>query len=679
MKEMKERRCLLLCLLGLLLLFFASCSQARGERVLLDEGWEYSILEPRAGNSIFLELERDNLSNLEQLVPDSQGYVWLRKRFSIPESLSGKLLGCYLGRITLADETFFNGTLVGSAGLFPPHEFSAWNKARLYPIPDKLIQDGENTLLVKIWVDGEGSIVSNPFIGEISDATRAANRETFWASKMQLIFAFLMLVIGAYHLLLYVKCRSEKDNLAFGLVNFISALYLFVFYYVEFPGFTGETISFLWFQKIFSSGLPYFLPFLVTMYINSFLRRKDRKPVFLARVVFAVVPIVVVLCCPSYRVLRQMQPLLQGMLIPPMLYIIIILVGKVYQRKRESLTLLIGFSPLVLAVVLDFLIHSVFKMYNFPYISSLGWQLVILTLLFIMANRFANSKLEVEYLNRNLEKEVADRTKELSESNAQLSVTNEELSTAKRRADRDMQLAVYVQRSFYQRALPAFSDWEVAWHFTPMAGVSGDLYDFFYKKDVLNGVGLFDVSGHGIASGLVTMLAKTVIDRKFHEGMGEPLAKVMGEINRQIGEEKGEVENYLTGVLLRLNGNKVEYLSAGHPKAFFRSGASGKTVPIEMAGQKGGGLIGIPMLEPEYNAIGFSVKSGDSIVLYTDCLTESRNAGGEDYGYERIAASFAKAAGSAQRKLDILLADFAAFTQSTPVNDDLTIIVLRKK
>ena len=667
-------------------ILFFSCSEAERKRISLTSGWEYAISPDgsltigKLGGSSFTAMEDSYLSNLEKLLPDGQGYIWLKKTFIMPENLRERLLGCYLGRITLADETYFNGNKIGGAGLFPPHEFSAWNKVRLYKIPQGIVKEGENTLLIKIWVDGEGSIVSNPFIGEIDDTIASSEKEAFWTSKIQLLFAFLMLIIGAYHLLLYIKRTTEKDNLAFGLINFLSSVYLIVFYYVEFPGFTGEHVSFLWFQKVFSSGLPYLLPFFVTMFINSFLKRKDRKPVFIARVIFAALPILIVLCCPSYRALRRMQPLLQGMLIPPMIYILIILVGKVIQKKQDSLTLLIGFSPLVLAVLLDFLIHSVFEIYNFPYISSIGWQLVIITLLFIMANRFANSKNEVEYLNKNLEKEVADRTKELSQSNEQLSLTNDQLSEAKQKADRDMQMAVYVQRSFYQRALPDFADWDLAWHFTPMAGVSGDLYDFFYDGSSLNGVGLFDVSGHGIASGLVTMLAKTVIDRKFHESQDKKLSQVMGEISQQIAKEKGDVENYLTGVLLRLRGNLVEYVSAGHPSAFFRSGKTGRTVPIALDGKDDkGGLIGIPMIEPDFSTIGFHVNSGDSILLYTDCFSESRNQAGEEFGYDRIIQAFSESTGSAKNLLDGLLGKFAAFTQGVPASDDLTVIVLKKK
>ena len=71
--------------------------------------------------------------------------------------------------------------------------------------------------------------------------------------------------------------------------------------------------------------------------------------------------------------------------------------------------------------MLDFLIHSVLNLYDFPYISSIGWQLVIITLLFIMANRFVTSRRQAEDLNKNLELKVAERTSELSQSNEKLS------------------------------------------------------------------------------------------------------------------------------------------------------------------------------------------------------------------------------------------------------------------
>ena len=79
----------------------------------------------------------------------------------------------------------------------------------------------------------------------------------------------------------------------------------------------------------------------------------------------------------------------------------------------------------------------------------------------------------------------------------------------------------------------------------PLAGVSGDLYDIFYTGNHLNGLGIFDVSGHGISSGLVTMLVKNIIEQEFHDGSNEKLEDVMYIINDRLIEEKGNTKRSL--------------------------------------------------------------------------------------------------------------------------------------
>lgn len=676
-----------LCALFLLLGVFFSCKAVDAhERISLSTGWSYALSEDAAVAGVVEPLPDSALKDLTPYVPEKRGYIWLCKRFSVPDALSSVPLGVYLGRITFADETYLNGTYIGGEGRFPPHEFSAWNTARYYALPETALTDSsanENLLIIKIWVDGEGSIVSNPFIGLASEAKRACSYEAFWNSKINLVFAFLMLIIAGYHFLMWLKNRDDRENLRFALINLLSVLYLSVFYYADLPGVAGNPMPFLLFQKIFSSALPFLFPFLVTLFILSFLKETECRTLLYIRAAFAVVPIIIALFAPSYQVLRAMR-WTQVFLVPPLMYVLYILIRAVYVRNPDAKALLIGFSPLVGSVLLDLIIHGVLKVYAFPYITSMGWQLVIITLLFILANRFANSRLQVEELNRNLEQKVKDRTAELEESNGKLSQANSQLeeknallADAQRKAERDLKLAAYVQNSFYSGSLPAFKDWDVAYTFRPAAGVSGDLYEFFHAGGCLQGVGLFDVSGHGIASGLVTMLAKTVIDRKFNEGLSLPFNRVMAGINEQLISAKGDIENYLTGVLLRMKGNRVEYLNAGHLKVFFRSGKNAKVAPIELKGSDAsGGIIGMAGIEPEFKVIGFSVHAGDSILLYTDCLNEARNASAEEFGYTRIQESFVRAEGSSQQKLNAVIADFTAFTRGAEVKDDLTVIVL---
>ena len=681
-----KNRCLTVTFMLILISsLFISCKQQNPDaRIDLTSGWTYS-LEEKAEKATFVAFDNTKLGNLEAFVPDQYGYIFLKKTFNIPEELKNQNLGVYLGRISIADETYVNGAYIGGEGTCPPNEFSAWNTARFYTIPQTILRNGENEIIVKIWVDGEGSIVSNPFISTVSTARKAASREAFWNSKINLIFAFVMLLISCYHLMLYFKNKNEKENLMFALINILSALYLSVFFYGELPFSYGTHISFLFFQKIFSNSMPFFIGYMVTSFIISFVHSTEKKALTYIRLAFLIIPVVIVLFAPDYRVLRSMRWTLM-MLIPPMLYLLIIIIRALVRKEKDAVTLLFGFSPLLGTFLIDIIVHNILKNYSFPYITSIGWQLVIVSLLFILANRFVKSRQQVEELNRTLENKVEARTKELSESNSKLSeansqleVTNNQLTEAKKKADRDLKLAANVQNSFFNPSLPYFKNWEVVYKFKPAAGVSGDLYDFFHDGKDLQGVGLFDVSGHGIASGLVTMLAKNVIDRKFRECSALPFSKVMSEIDKQITEDKGDIENYLTGVLLRIQENKVEFINAGHPKVFIRTARNGKCYPIEpKEGSEKNGIIGFGGMKQDFKAIKFSMQKGDSIILYTDCLNESVNRAGEQFSEERIAAAFEDAGiGSAKSKLDYVMNRFYKFTEGTEIKDDLTVIVLQ--
>ena len=670
-------------------ILITSCKAKNPEsKIDLTSGWTYaagkSEIEIPAADA-FSAFDNSKLANLESLLPTQYGYIWLKKTFELPASLKNQNLGAYLGRIAIADETYINGAFIGGEGSCPPKEFSAWNTARFYTIPQGILNDTQNEILVKIFVDGEGSIVSNPFIGTVRDAKLAASHEAFWNSKINLIFAFLMIVIAAYHLMLYFKNRTERENLMFALINILSALYLSVFFYSELPLNFGTHISFLFFQKIFSNSLPFFIAYMVTSFVISFVGYEENRIVRGIRLAIMIIPVVIVLFAPNYQILRSMRWTFM-MLIPTMLYMIFVLVRALIKKQKDAFTLLSGFSPLLGTFLIDIIVHNILKIYSFPYITSIGWQLVIVSLLFILANRFVNSRRQVEELNRTLENKVEERTKELSESNSKLSeannqleVTNNQLTEAKKMADRDMKLAVNVQNSFFNPSLPNFNKWDIVYKFKPAAGVSGDLYDIFHNGEELQGVGLFDVSGHGIASGLVTMLAKTIIDRKFREGLKLPLSKVMSAIDRQISEDKGDIENYLTGALLRINDNKIEFINAGHPKVFLRTAKNGKCYPIQPKGEdENNGIIGFGEIEQEYKALKFNVQKGDSIIMYTDCLNESVNKNGEQFTEDRIAQAFEDAGiGSAKSKLDYVLSRFNKFTEGSVIKDDLTVIVLQ--
>lgn len=270
--------------------------------------------------------------------------------------------------------------------------------------------------------------------------------------------------------------------------------------------------------------------------------------------------------------------------------------------------------------------------------------------------------------------EVAARTQEISRKNRML----QEQQTVH---DRDMRMAELVQKSFYSAKAPHTRDWDCAFFFKPMSSVSGDVYDFYYGEDgELSGASLFDVSGHGVASGLVGILSKYLAEQVFSSSGAKPLEKMLRQFNTVLTKEKGMVENYLTGIFLRITGNRIEYVNAGHTDVLLKTPSKSDTVSV-LGGSTGsfrGSFIGIEGLPDDYLTVKQELTGETLLLLYTDCFTESRNLAGDELGTERLKEIFARTpAGSAKEVLAYLLDIFEAFTEAVPLRDDLTVIVMR--
>lgn len=270
--------------------------------------------------------------------------------------------------------------------------------------------------------------------------------------------------------------------------------------------------------------------------------------------------------------------------------------------------------------------------------------------------------------------EVQEKTREITKKNRLL-------QRQQMIQERDMKMAELVQKSFYPSKAPRKNGWETAFIFKPMASVSGDLYDFYFDKDKkFCGVGLFDVSGHGVASGLVGILSKYLAEKIFIKNQNKPLEKLIQEFSETLAQEKGSVENYLTGIFLRLNKNQVEYVNGGHTDVLLKRAKTGK---VEILGGKDGNFrgmfLGMPGLPSDCcSTVKNQLEVGDSLILYTDCLVESRNSCGEEFGLERLQKILEEAQTKNPKETISYIAEkFKTYTKGVPLRDDLTIIALQ--
>ena len=245
--------------------------------------------------------------------------------------------------------------------------------------------------------------------------------------------------------------------------------------------------------------------------------------------------------------------------------------------------------------------------------------------------------------------------------------------------EKEIELAAFVQESFTKKKLPELNGFQVSYYSKAMAGVSGDMYDFYTKGNELKGLGIFDVSGHGIASGLVTMLVRNIIQQEFDQNADKPLSEVVGIIDDRIKKEKGDIENYLTGILLRINDDEVEIVNAGHPSPILYNNEQMKSSFFDEERKFSSSAIGFSALDVTFKSTSFKMNKGDELILYTDGVKEALNSEKTEFGNLRLFISVLNAMSKDfDQQLNLILADMGMFTENTSQSDDITIVILKK-
>ena len=244
--------------------------------------------------------------------------------------------------------------------------------------------------------------------------------------------------------------------------------------------------------------------------------------------------------------------------------------------------------------------------------------------------------------------------------------------------ENEIKMAAVIQQNFFRQEIDNIKKYEVAYFSRPMVGVSGDLYDFYKTGEKLDGLGVFDVSGHGISSGLVTMLVKNIIHQEFYNEEDSELWEIVNKINDRVIEEKGEIQNYLTGILVRLYEDKLELVDAGHPAPILYKKKTGECSFIDL-GKRAVGVIGISGFPVYYESLFVDFEDGDELILFSDGVIDIKNEKDEYFGKERLLeAAKLNITKTAADQVSFIANSIYSFCGSREQNDDITIIVLKK-
>jgi serine phosphatase RsbU (regulator of sigma subunit) len=321
--------------------------------------------------------------------------------------------------------------------------------------------------------------------------------------------------------------------------------------------------------------------------------------------------------------------------------------------------------------------------------SDYAFLLLVFGTAATLAGQFVSAYKRSELLGADLHRRVEARSAELESTLASqealsiaLTDTNRQLQERVDASVRDMRVATRVQQGFFPGAAPRTDEWESAFVFMPANGISGDFYDFYMRARRLEGLVVGDVSGHGIASGLITVLARSLFHRNFHEMKKRSLGAILESINDELILELSSVENFVTAALLRMGeGGSVEYASAAHADILYKGHDKTRAVPLKPRGGKEfkGPPLGRAGIESPYTSIRFTLRHGDAILIYTDGFDEARNVDGEPFGMEGVIDALSSAPeGDVASQLEFIVREWRFHVSGTRVADDATAILLRR-
>jgi serine phosphatase RsbU (regulator of sigma subunit) len=234
-----------------------------------------------------------------------------------------------------------------------------------------------------------------------------------------------------------------------------------------------------------------------------------------------------------------------------------------------------------------------------------------------------------------------------------------------------------VQHTIIPTKAPELKGFQISGVLLPAHETSGDFYDFIPLENGRLGVVIADVGDKGAGAALYMAMSRTLFRTYAGEGQRSPV-DVVNEVNRRIlsDTERGIFLTAFYGVLDPHRGT-FEYVNAGHNPPCFLQEKDSEVVctPLERTGS----LLGI-FAESQWETHSITLKRKDSLVLYTDGITESQNDIGSFFGNDRLYTTLKNNFGQpAEAYRNSILESVQSFTKTGPRLDDITLVVIQKE
>jgi sigma-B regulation protein RsbU (phosphoserine phosphatase) len=279
---------------------------------------------------------------------------------------------------------------------------------------------------------------------------------------------------------------------------------------------------------------------------------------------------------------------------------------------------------------------------------------------------------------KRLRDQEAHYLEQLAQANQEITNLNQRLQAENLRLSAELDITRRLQQMILpkEQELNQIDQLEIAGFMEPAEEVGGDYYDVLHDNGRVK-IGIGDVTGHGLESGVLTIMVQTAVRTLMESEQRDP-TKFLEILNRTIYKNIQRInsDKNLTFCLIDYQEGKLN-LSGQHEEILVvrQGGLVERIDTIDL-----GFPIGLEETITDFVfSTQISLNSGDVVVLYTDGVTEAENDLGEQYGLEKLCQvvkqNWQK---SAKEIKQFVIEDLRLYIGSQKVYDDITLVVLKK-
>ncbi len=288
-------------------------------------------------------------------------------------------------------------------------------------------------------------------------------------------------------------------------------------------------------------------------------------------------------------------------------------------------------------------------------------------------------RISIKDLTENLEAKVNERTIQLAGANEEITILNERLQAENLRLGAELDVARQLQQMVLPKKeeLRQIKTLDIAGFMEPADEVGGDYYDVLEHEGSIK-IGIGDVTGHGLESGVLMLMVQTAVRSLLVSGITD-VTKFLTILNQTIYDNVQRIgtNKNLTLSLLDYKDGKIQLTGQHEDVLLVRKNSEVEQIDTLELGFSVGLVKDITKFVGQKELF---LEPGDGIVLYTDGITEAMNPDMDAYGLEKLSAvishNWHKTAIEIQESV---IEDVRQFIDTQKVYDDITLLILKQK